>query len=72
MLEMSNDELYERMKEFKKFSYAANHEKAARNFQETDLCQELRRRANADREFESTIPPEMMLVVFPERFKEAS
>jgi len=70
MLELTNEQLYERMKEFKKFSYPANYEKVVRDFQESDLCRELRRRAEADKEFESTISPEMMSVVFPERFKE--
>ncbi len=72
MLELTNEQLYERMKEFRELPYPTNHEKAVHNFRETDLCQELRRRANADREFESMLPPEMMPVVFPERFREAS
>ncbi len=70
MLELTNEELYERMKEFEKFPYPANYEKAVRDFQETDFCQELRRRAEADKEFESTIPSELLSVVSPERFKE--
>ena len=70
MLEISNEQLYERMKEFKNFPYPANYEKAVSDFQETDLCQELRRRAEADKEFESMISPEMMPVVIPERFSE--
>jgi len=69
MLELTNEQLYERMKEFKKFPYPANYEKVVRDFQESDLCRELRRRAEADKAFESTISPEMMPVVFPERFR---
>lgn len=69
MLALTNQELYERTKEFRKFPYPANFENAVRDFQETDLCQELRRRAEADKEFESTIPVELLPVVFPERFR---
>ena len=70
MLELTNQELYEGMKVFKSVPYPVNHEKAVRNFQETDFCRELRRRAEADKEFESTIPAETMPFIFPERFKE--
>ena len=72
MLDLTNQELYERMRELKSAPYPMNHEKAVRNFQETDFCRELRRRAEADKEFEAMIPVELLPAVFPERFKEAS
>ena len=68
MLTLTNEQLYERMNEFKS-PHPANYENALRKFQESDLCQELRRRAEADRDFASAISPEMMPVVFPERFR---
>jgi hypothetical protein len=70
-IELTNDELYRRMKELRgRFNLGANRESQMSALQTTALYKEVRRRAEADKEFEAMIPVELLPAVFPERFKE--
>ena len=79
MLELSNAELYERMVTYKAWlvgilagstdeGRASREQKAREDLQQQDFCKELRRRAEANPEFASTIPAELLPAVFPEQF----